>query len=163
MAGGSSLCASRLRLGKPPRGVGRRGRAVPTIEKGAASRLGAAAPFVSMGRGAAPTGLLTSGNASAASRRWGAAPAYALRDSVLASRRRESDGGSAPSLPSKKAAALSFSGSSVMSASVVRRSPLMEQTSQMQRFHSHLRVCQQGCQSPHGRDGHAPFSCGFKV
>ena len=34
MAGGSSLCASRLRLGKPPRGVGRRRRAVPTIEKG---------------------------------------------------------------------------------------------------------------------------------
>ena len=26
MAGGSSLCASRLRLGKPPRGVGRRRR-----------------------------------------------------------------------------------------------------------------------------------------
>jgi len=32
----------------------------------------------------------------------GAAPAYALRDSVLASRRRESDGGGAPSLPSGK-------------------------------------------------------------
>ena len=136
MGGGSSLCASRLRLGKPPRGVGRRRRAVPTTEKGGASRLGAAALFVSRGRGAAPSGALTSGDAVAASRRWGAAPAYALRDSVLASRREESDGVGAPSLPPKKAAALSFSRRSV------RKSPLMEQTAQMQCFHSHLRVCQ---------------------
>ena len=70
---------------------------------------------------------------------------------------RESDGGGAPSLPSKKAAALSFSGRSV------RRSPLMGQTARMQHFHSHLRVYQQRCQSPHGRDGHAPFFCAVKV
>ena len=70
MGGSSSLCASRLRLGKPPQGFGRRQRAVPTIEKGGASRLGAAAPFVSIGRGAAPSGPLTSGDAVAASRRW---------------------------------------------------------------------------------------------
>ena len=38
-----------------------------------ASRLGAAAPFVSVGRGAAPSGLLTSGRAVAVSRRCGAA------------------------------------------------------------------------------------------
>jgi len=55
---------------------------------------------VSIGRGAAPSGPLTSGRAVAVSRRCGAAPAYALRDSGLASRRRESDGGGAPSLPS---------------------------------------------------------------
>jgi len=36
-----------------PQGVGRRRRAIPTLEKGGVSRLGAAAPFVSIGRGAA--------------------------------------------------------------------------------------------------------------
>ena len=71
--------------------------------------LGAAAPFVSIGRGAAPSGRRLRAEAVGApgfrghSRRFseiGAAPAYALRDSGLASRRRESDGGGAPSLPS---------------------------------------------------------------
>ena len=89
MAGGSSLCASRLRLGKPPRGVGRRRRAIPTIEKGGASRLGAAAPFVSMGRGAEPSGPLTSGDAVAASRRWGgASPSVSRAEGAFVSQRR---------------------------------------------------------------------------
>ena len=136
MEGGSSLCASRLRLGKPPRGVGRRRRAVPTIEKGGASRLGAGAPFVSIGRGAAPSGALDFRQRQRRFSEMAGAPAYALRDSVLASRREESDGVGAPSLPPKKAAALSFSRRSV------RKSPLMEQTAQMQCFHGHLRVCQ---------------------
>ena len=38
----------------------------------------------------------------------GPAPAYALRDSGLASRRRESDGGGAPSLPSRNEGASRF-------------------------------------------------------
>jgi hypothetical protein len=50
-------------------GVGRRRRAIPTTEKGGASHLGAAAPFVSIGRGAAPSGPLTSGDAHLVSNR----------------------------------------------------------------------------------------------
>ena len=46
-----------------PQGVGRRRRAIPTPEKGGASHLGAVAPFVSIGRGAAPSGPLTSSDA----------------------------------------------------------------------------------------------------
>ena len=76
--GGSSLCASRLRLGKPPQGVGRRRpparslrlgeRAIPTLgENEGASRFA----FVSIGRGAAPSGPLTSNGAVVVSRRWG--------------------------------------------------------------------------------------------
>ena len=41
--------------------------------KGAA-RFGAAAPFVSIGRGSAPSGTLTSNGAVAVSRRWGSVP-----------------------------------------------------------------------------------------
>ena len=50
---------------------------VPQVSpQGGTSRLGAAAPFVSIGRGAAPSGPLTSGNAITASRRqgWRASP-----------------------------------------------------------------------------------------
>jgi hypothetical protein len=71
-----------------PQGVGRRRRAIPTLGNEGASRLGAAAPSASIGRGAAPSGPLTSGRAVAVSRRWGRL------------RHRESDGGCAPSLPS---------------------------------------------------------------
>jgi hypothetical protein len=68
----ASLCASRLRLGKPPQGSRTAAERRP-YPRGtwSASRHDAATPFVSIGRGAAPPGPLTSGDAVAVSRRWG--------------------------------------------------------------------------------------------
>ena len=76
LTSGNAITASRRQWRASPQGVGRRRRTVPTPEKGGTSRLGAAAPFVSMGRGTAPSGPLTSGNAITASRRqgWRASP-----------------------------------------------------------------------------------------
>ena len=90
-----------------PQGVGRRRRAIPTLGNEGASRLGAAAPSASIGRGAAPSGPLTSGRAVAVSRRWGRL------------RHRESDGGCAPSLPSGNEGA-SRLGAAAPSASIGR-------------------------------------------